>query len=422
MAATALECAGFDECVLYLAKDRQIAATLMWGKLHQIAREYKLPWSFNETTLRIDHPNGGFLLVRGAEGANPKEERDKLRGLKCKRVLIDEPATYAEILDELLSEVIEPALRIPRGDCVIAGTPGFICAGSWYEISTGKSGKKDRSKWKRFRWPGDRNPYGEPGYLEKVKQENGFTDDDPLFRIEYHGEWTVSDALQVFRYVESRNCVDVVPGYDRRTWVHSLAVDFGIKDACAWTVVASHPHSRDTYVLESFKETGKRPDEAADITRALVEKYEPSVLVGDAGNLGGNLYVEAINERLGPRASANMIAAQKSEKRAHIDLLNNDFRAPRLFLLRETTKPLQKELLELPWANAQQREAHKAYDDHACDSLLYAFRHHSAYMHEAPSPSTWRTPVRGEADYEQHLIDMEVEQSKALHERPWWSR
>ena len=45
-----------------------------------------------------------------------------------------------------------------------------------------------------------------------------------IFRIEYHGEWTVSDLLQVYRYVESRNRVDAVPDYDVKTWIHTIAV------------------------------------------------------------------------------------------------------------------------------------------------------------------------------------------------------
>lgn len=422
LAAEALQAAKFNECVLYLAKTRGEAKTLIWASLHRLNQQHQLGWGFHEAELRIETPAGGYLIVRGAEGSKPSEQFNSIRGITCRRALLDEPANYSETIGPLLSEVVEPAIDIPQGDVIIAGTPGYICKGHWFEISTGK-----RRGWSTYHWSGDKNPARKPGYLEAVRAEKGYTEDDPHYQIEWLGKWTVSDALQVYRYVESRNCVDAIPGYDRDTWVHSVGVDFGQTDDCAWVAVASPPHERDVYVIAAHKEKGLSPSQCADITKDWVTKYRPDVLVGDGGNLGGNVYIQAINERLGSQTSVYMTSAQKSEKRAYQELINGDFRAlspdgkGRLRLLRGATDALAEELTFLPWSNSTRTAEHKAYDNHLCDALLYAWRHHSAYLHEAPARAP-RTPRAGEPGYEEWLEALELEQYQKQASKPWWEK
>lgn len=409
LAGDALARCAHDECVVYLAKTRQIAKDLIWGKLKGFQRRYQMPWEFREQELRIDTPTGGFLLIRGAIGADPDEELDKLRGLKLRRALADEPATYAPYLGRVLADAIEPALGDLRGDVIVSGTPGEVCAGPWYEISTGV-----RKKWRCHRWTVRDNSFfrDADSYLREALEENGWDEENARYRREYLGEWVVDDSATVYRYVRERNTVTTVPGYDRSTWVHTVAVDFGMVDESAWVVLASHPHSQDIYVVAAFKRANLLPEQAAEITRGLVERYNPYVLVGDAGGLG-KPYVEAYNRRF--NTSLQMLAAEKTEKRAFIELLNGDLRTSRLRILISACQELCSEIEILPWEDPALRlREHPAYANHACDALLYGWRHHHAYLHRAPPP-------RAVPDEASQIAEEERQLSRQSG-REWWDQ
>jgi hypothetical protein len=413
LAAESLEESRHDETSVYIARTRGVAKELVWGKLHALDRQHGLGWTFQETTLRVESRRGGVLLVRGAEGGAPGEELDKLRGPKMRRALVDEPATYARTLGMLLRDVLEPALGDLRGDCIVAGTPGIVCAGTWHELSTGA-----RAKWSR--WAGDirGNPHFPDAdeYLAGVCKENGWTEDHPTFQREYLGRWTVDEEAQVYRYLASRNDVHDVPGYDRAEWVHTIGVDFGMVDSTAWVVLASHPHHREVYVVEAFKRAGLLPEQTSEITAGLVRAYDPHCLVGDSGGLG-RPYVSHYNSR--HYAGAQMVAAEKLEKRAHIELLNGDLRAPRLFILRPACDALVEEIVELPWADEQRLRPHPDYEDHLLDAMLYAWRHHHAFMHSKPAA---RVNTARQTPDDPAYVEREREALRAEEARDWWNR
>lgn len=404
LAAEALEASGPDEATVYLARTRGAAKELLWAKLKAIASAHSLPWTFHESELRVETLKGGVLLVRGAEGSDPEEEREKLRGLKLRRALLDEPATYSGTLKILLRDVIEPAIGDLRGDIIVTGTPGLTQAGSWYEISTGKL-----SKWECHHWTIRDNPFFPDAetYLGNVLTENGWTEDHPTYQREYQGVWSVDESVGVYRFAASRNGIDALPSGYGQDWTHTIGVDFGMVDDCAWAVLASPPHSQDVFVVKAFKRPNLLPEQAALVTQELVQQYRPVVLVGDAGGLG-KPYVEAFNRRFGGR----MVAAQKSEKLAHIALMNGDFQAGRLKVVMPECEALVEELQTLPWANDNKDKEHPSYANHLCDAALYAARHHRAYLHEPVkvAPSTRMDPDSPE------WLEKELSQMN----RKWW--
>lgn len=142
--AVNLEKCGFDEVCVYVARTREIARRLIWGKLKELHREHGFAWTFNEATLEVRNARGGYIAVVGADKI---QEIEKLRGLKMRVAILDEPATYAHVIEPLVRDVIEPALGDLRGKLYATGTPGIVCAGWWFEVSTGK-----RAKWLVFHW------------------------------------------------------------------------------------------------------------------------------------------------------------------------------------------------------------------------------------------------------------------------------
>jgi hypothetical protein len=230
------------------------------------------------------------------------------------------------------------------------------------------------------------------------------------------GNWNIVDTSKlVYAFDGKVNGVDTVPDYDAETWIHTLAVDFGMVDECAWVVLASHPHRNDIYAIQAFKKGGLLPEEAADITAGLVGRYKPYTLVGDAGGLG-KPYVEAWNRRMGASAMA-MVAAEKTEKLAHIKLLNGDLRKPRLFLLRPMCQPLISELIALKWADDTRTREHPTQPNHCADGLLYGWRHHTAYLHSAPTKNTPTVHLTPDDD---KYVEREEDEAREAAGREWW--
>jgi hypothetical protein len=230
------------------------------------------------------------------------------------------------------------------------------------------------------------------------------------------GNWNARDtSTRVYQYDDRVHGVDELPrDYDRLRWVHSIGVDFGLVNECAWTVTAAHPHRRDAYFVESFKRAELLPEQAAEITADLARGYEPDVIVGDAGGLG-KPYVVAHNSRF---PGFPMRAADKTEKRAHIKIFNGELKAGRVLVLRHACQAWIREAQSLPWADEYRVKEHKGYPNHCTDSGLYSHRALPAYLHE---PAVVKPPPQRSAD-DEALIEEEARRLIADASRPWWDR
>jgi hypothetical protein len=298
-----------------------------------------------------------------------------------------------------------------------------VCAGAWHEISTGVLPPGDKrppsalAKWRRWSWDIRKNPFFKDSeqYLQEVLEENGWTEEDLTFQREYLGQWVVDVTAQVYRYVASRNAVTEVPLYDRDSWIHTVGVDFGMVDECAWCVMASHPHHKDIYAIRSIAKRGLLPEQAAETTYKLVQEFQPHRLVGDAGGLG-KPYVEAYNERF--NTGIRMDSAEKTEKRAYIELMNGDLATGRLKLLMPECADYGSEMESLPWSGPDREKEHAGYKNHRSDAGLYTWRHHTAYLNEVPKVE--RDPVPGEAGYEEWLEQREIEEMRAQQSGASW--
>lgn len=426
------------EVVYFIADTRDNAKELCWDKFEALNEQYSLGWEFTLGDRTIRTRRGGELRIRGAIGSDTEREQRKLRGSKVRHVAIDEAQNIAAVLRNLLRKAVEPALGDLRGSCTIAGTPGEVMAGGWFHISHQHEGCEE--KWERFHWTVRDNPFFDDAeqYLADVLRDNQWTPENPTYQREYEGKWIADDSVQVYRYLASRNDVDSVPGYALE-WPHALGVDFGEDDACAWTLLANRPGTEEVYGVLSFKLRGLKPAECADITGALVERTTPDVLVGDGGNLGGNIYIDAINERLAERTKQEMVSAQKREKRAYIELCNGDLRSARVRFARKSPAwldsmpeavreaagagctALTSELETLPWANEARLKEHAGRDNHCADSFLYAWRHFSAYL-GGNTVDDEREPAPGTEEYQRWLLQKDTEQAQQQAGKKWWEK
>lgn len=400
--AYALEESDIDDVIVYAAKTRSIAKGLIWNKLKELQRRWKLPWQFREVDLQVVTEGGGMIQLSGLD---KDAEIEKLRGIRARLVALDEPATYAPLIGRLVSEVIEPALGDLRGTLMVVGTPGIICSGWWHDVSTGKT-----AGYSLHAWTIRENPYfpDPEQYLRERRAHNDWDEKHPTFVREDCGKWVQDDGDLVYKFSRLRNVVTELPELD----AFGVGCDFGVNDSSAWVVLGWQEGMPQTYVVEAHKHTGMLPDEAAAFTKGLVERYKPRRLVGDSQGLG-KPYVEQFNRRYD--AGIPMIPAEKSEKRAHIELLNGEFRTGRIKILQGAGNPLLDEIAILGW-NAKRTDSHPGLEDHAADALLYAWRHSTAYRDRLTVPRRSAHP---------YLVDelLEEEDERWAREeenRDWW--
>ena len=97
----------------YIAPTYKMAKQISWDFIKFYSRP--IPnIKVNESELRIDYPSGSRITLFGAD--NP----DNLRGLSLNGVVFDE---YAQIKENVFTEIIRPALSDKEGWCIWLGTP-----------------------------------------------------------------------------------------------------------------------------------------------------------------------------------------------------------------------------------------------------------------------------------------------------------
>lgn len=396
MIAVALLDCGRNEWVAFCAKTLPIAKGLVWSELEELNRVHKLGWRMLKQTGEIETAAGGRFILAGISDGSAA---DKLRGNKYRLVICDEAATYQHYLDGLITPVIEPALADLRGRLVLSGTPGRVCAGFWFKAATGLL-----PKYKRHHWTLRNNPHmpDADAYLRGILSDNNWTEEEPVYRQEYLGEWVDDANALVYAFVRDRNApkgFQLPEPFDPDTWLVTMGLDFGMDDACAWVVLGSPRDSRKIYVLAARKEWGMLPDQAAKVTAELIAKYIPDKLVGDAS---GKPYIEEWNRRHRKDDGIPRIRpADKTDKVGSIALMNGDFRGGNLILLPEA-EAYAVEAQYLPWWDEQRRKEHPSFDNHACDAALYAWKAHRSYRATPPE-----TPITDQEAIERKRIAAE---------------
>lgn len=443
--------AGQDETVLIGAETQKKAKALHWHELLRVLRKAGVPFEANRTDGTVRLPWGANVVFWGLKDDNAV---DLIRGFKLRSAYFDECASYSELLKYLTEDVVGPALEDTGGSMTLCGTPSITRAGHWFDICCGK----EKHRWSVHHWTllnNPRFPRDRQAVWDAAAARYGHTDQTPsaTFLREYGGVFTDDPGMQVYKYVPSRNDVHCVEParYVKAEWLHTIAVDFGMTNECAWTVLTSAPTAKAIYALCSLKRVGLLPDQAALTTAQLCAAHQPERLVGDAGGLG-KPYIEEWNQRFAgktlieiedmmaamdairegreppkprpvPRDAYSMPAmeaADKTDKRAGIEFVNNELCAPRIFLCMPACDPLAQELLSLPWADEQKLIEKKGRPNHCCDTLLYGEKAHMAYLNEA-APEPKRDTTRMAPD-DPDFIERELEGLRRENESEWWEQ
>lgn len=287
-------------------------------------------------------------------------------------VLVHNCQTYSSKIPRLVSSVLEPALGDTGGTCTLYGTPSVTRSGPWADICLGNT-----PGWSVHHWDVRQNkkfPRDAESLLQQVLLRNKWDWDHPTFQREWLGNFVNDSAMQVYKFDRKRNTADCLPLAVDRGFT-TLGIDYGTTDdPCAWTVLWSPRGSREIYVVEAHKHYGMLPDDAAVMTKALIERWKPRRIVGDAGGLGAP-YVEAYNRRYGHISEAYVHAADKQGKLGHIAIFNGELESGRIKVL-PAAEDLAHEMEALPWANEKKIKEDDGFDNHCTDAGLYCLVDH----------------------------------------------
>lgn len=377
--------------------------------LFTLAQQFKLNLEWHHTALKWTHENGSIGYLMGAED---DEQLEVLRGMEADLYVVDECKSFAPSrLTKLLVEILGPQRNTRKGRIVMIGTPGFIKAGPFYEAScpTALDSKQRRFSidygtkdpwgrtsdriWSRHAWTLQDNSAMAHQWDEALldKEAHGWSDDDPVWRREYLGEWTTAQDGLVYAYTTAR-------GYGTATWVPDPSednptglpeegapwrliggLDLGFQAPTAFVVCAYSARLRELRHVWDTSRAHMLPDAVADMLREAYERFYPlsiERIYADMGNLG-KMLCEGLIQQGFP-----IERADKREKFDYIELVNSAFIKGEIKIIEGTI--LEQQLLTNAWdlSNGTRDELAKvgrlredeAIPNDSTDAFLYLYR------------------------------------------------
>jgi hypothetical protein len=367
---------------------------------------------FLEGSLTVRFPNRSLIYIVGAD-ANDKEKR-KIKGQKFRRVVVDEAQDFVNGLQDLIHDVVAPAVAEYKGQIALLGTPGEVAAGFFYGLCTGEH--PEAPGWSRHFWGWRENPHvsKEIGdYIEdQSKKIPGYKTTSTYLR-NYEGKWIADAKRLVYKFDARRNVVKELPALPRGGWHRVLGIDLGFNDDSSFVSLCYHDNSPICYITGAEGGPGLDVTGVAERVYALDERNHYDVIMVDGANK------QAIME-LRQRHNLPLTCADKAGKADFIDIVNSAFERGELMLLEGKTEALQAELLTLTWDKKKleklKREETQSQANHYCDGLLYGYRH--TYAHLATPPEK---PRSADEEYEDAIEEQRAaaRAEAALFETAW---
>jgi hypothetical protein len=388
---------------LYIALTRRSARNIMWPAMLEINRKLGLQAEPTESSLSIKLPNGSEISLVGADMKNFME---RLRGPSYPEVCIDEAGSFRTHLQALIEDVLEPATLDYNGSIVMVGTPGVLPRGMFFEAT------QEKSYWSKHAWTLYQNPYlKEPkAFVDKLKRQRGWTDQNPTFQREYLGQWVQDLDALVYKFKRDKNEYRALPEYQE--YYRILVIDYGYDDQTAFGVTTFSPTLKRVYQEHAEGHKEMVPSEIAERIQALKEQYQPIKIVADTGALGKMITQEMIR-----RYGLPIQPAEKKEKLTYIHLLNGDFIDGNL-LIHERLSALKDQLETLEKDENGMEDPSLPND--LCDVLLYGYREAKHYLgiEKRPTPAPHsKEALEREAE---RMLEEDLERLEKEKERAWW--
>ncbi len=388
----------------FIGLTRAEAKLLAWDEIKAVNDSFGLGFTFNEADLIARAPTGAKVWVTGAD---QQKHIRKMRGHKFRRIVLEECGAQGSHLKELVEDVLEPRTADLHGQICMLGTPNAARAGFFFDAIHGLNGAKG---WSHHHWTLFDNPYlphAREWVQKNLFEDRGWTDDHPTYRREYLGEWVRDDAAMVYDYRDDRNTFTVLPEVDSG-WRAVLGIDFGWRAASAFFVWGWHPSQPGLHELYSMKRPKMTVTAIMKQVEKLHENFGFKAIVGDPGGLGVTI-IEELNERWRKELKGIEIeAAQKTAKKDHIVLFNDDLRTGRIKVRKDS--PIVEEWTLLQWDESGEDEDDR-FENHLSDASLYSWRRAQHYRHK---PKT-EAPPKGTPAWERRLEREHTRRLEKLH-------
>ncbi len=360
--------------VLYITLSRKNAKRLVWPEFKKLNVKFSLGGVVNESDLSITYPNGSVLYVLGASDRTSIED---FRGLPIKKVYLDESQSFPSYIEQLVDDVIGPALLDHDGQLILIGTPGPIPNGYFFNLTKNAS-------WSHHHWSffdNMRLPFLAKGLthqdmLDRELKRRGVGKDDPSVQREWYGKWVIDENSLVYHYNAGVNDYDGLP---EGNWTYLLGVDLGYDDADALAVIAYSDQFPHTYVLDQVAKRKQDLTSLCNEIDKLRSKYPITKIVVDTGGLG-----KKIVEEISKRYEIPMIAAEKTRKAEYIELMNDALRTGSLKIKAESL--FAHDAMKVEWdhdkSTPDKRVISDRFHSDICEAVLYVWRESYAYTYK----------------------------------------
>lgn len=348
------------EISVYCARTLKSAKAIMIAVFVELSEKYGLNLDIRPSTGTITEPNGHVIQLFGLKD---QSAADLMRGLsRLRRVFVDEGgAFHDDLLKYSVEAVLQPMLLDLQGSMCIAGTPGPIPKGYFYDL-TGNPGltKPIVGRWKTNHWTFKDNPHIPAELvLAEALTANGWTEMHATFQREYGAIWCEDAEALIYRYktlLDHRGRPIWAP--PPQSGLTIMCIDFGVVDQTAWIVGRQawdqRPH---VHALFALGKSLLDLSEIAVITRQLMEKYSVNRIYADEGALGKG-YANTLRNQY----NLPIEAVHKPGKRAKIDGVRGRLAAG-TFHICEDAAPLYDEWLSLCWDDTRTDHHPRMLDD-----------------------------------------------------------
>lgn len=354
-----------ESICLYITLSRINAKRIVWPELKRINRQFSLGIEFNESELMAKIPNGSIIYC---SGASDRTEIEKFRGLAIKRVYIDECQSFPSYIEDLINDVIAPALMDYSGSLCLIGTPGPIPSGFFYDCSRSLA-------WKQHNWSFWDNPFilkksgkTHQEILDRELKRRGVTIDNPSIQREWFGKWVLDSDSLVYHYDGKKSSYEHLPNH---SWTYILGIDLGFDDADALVVLAHSATSPTTYIVEEKITRHQGITELVEQIADFRKHYDISKVVVDTGGLG-----KKIGEEISRRYKIAIQPAEKQRKIEYIELLNDALRTGALKA--KGNSVFASDCMKVEWdldkSTPDKKVISKRFHSDICEAVLYAWR------------------------------------------------
>lgn len=363
---------------LYVTLSRNNAKKIIWRELLNINIAFQLGGKTDLTELSITFPNGSVIYLSGAKDAS---EIEKFRGLAVKLVYIDEAQSFRDYIQDLVDDVIAPALMDYAGTLCLIGTPGPIPAGYFYDCA------EKFQTWSKHAWTFFQNPFitikskmTHQQMLERELKRRGVVASDPSIQREWFGKWVLDSDSLLIHYNPTLN--DMTGALPQASYTYILGIDLGFNDADALALLAWSETDKTTYLIEESVTPKQGMTELVEQIRSFQKRFPSlSKLVIDEGGLGKKLA-----EEMRRRHQLPLQAADKKRKMENVAILNDALRTGAFKAYRGSRFAQDSYLVEIDRdkSTPDKIRVSDRYHSDVIDAVLYAYKESPAYAYQKP--------------------------------------